>query len=212
MRLRSIAATATALAVALALAAVPAAAQSGSKEGAGPPGGAPPPPSLEGDPGYVDFAELGVHPPGRPKLRVNLYGALLHLVAEATRSDEPGFSELIEKLRGIFATVYEVPPEARAAIEKKATDTANRLQARGWQTVFEMHEGDGDSSYLQVHTDGDRILGLAVMFVEPDGTAGFINVVGDITPEDVGRLGRTFNIDALQRFEEPDAKTPEKQP
>lgn len=190
---------AAALAVVLALAAVvPGFAQPERRSGA------PPPPSLEDSPGFVDFGSLGVDPPGEVSLRVNLYGAILRLVAEATRGEEPGFAELIEKLEGIFASVYEVPAADRSSLELRARETARRLEARGWQTVVEIHEKAGDTSYLQVNTDGERIRGLAVMFVEPDGTAGFINVVGDITPEEVGRLGRTFDIDALERFgEEP---------
>lgn len=198
MRRRYLTTTATALAVLLALAAsAPGLAQSGNRGRAG----APPPAELHGAPGFVDFAELGVDPPGELSVRVNLYGAILRLVAEATRGEEPGFAELIEKLEGIFASVYEVPAGDRASVERRARETARRLEARGWQTVVELHDRSGDTSYLQVNTDGERILGLAVMFVEPDGTAGFINVVGDITPEEVGRLGRTFNIDALERFD-----------
>lgn len=205
--------TATALAVLLAFAAgAPGLAQSAPRERGRAGAGAPPPPSLHGDPGFVDFADLGIDPPGELTLRVNLYGAILRLVAEATRGEEPGFAELIEKLQGIFASIYEVPQDARASLERKAGDTARRLESRGWQTVVELHDKGGDTSYLQVHTEGERILGLAVMFVEPDGTAGFINVVGNITPEEVGRLGRTFNIDALERFEDRDSKPREEQP
>lgn len=163
---------------------------------------APPPPSLRGVPGYVDFADLGVEPPGELTLRVNLHGPLLRLVAEAARGPEPGFAELIEKLQGIFAQIYEVREGRREAVERLARDTARRLEGRGWQTVVEVREPGGDTSYLLVRTEGERILGLAVMFIEPGGSAGFINVVGDVTPEDVGRLGRTFDIEALERFEE----------
>lgn len=213
MRHRRITTTATAFAVLLALAlGAPGWAQSGSRARGPDRTGAPPPPSFHGKPGYVDFADLGVEPPGKLTLRVNLYGAILQLVAEATRGEEPGFAELIEKLQGIFASVYQVPEDHLAAIEREAGDTARRLEARGWQTVVELHDPDGDTSYLQVSSDGDRILGLAVMFVEPDGTAGFINVVGDITPEEVGRLGRTFKIDALERFEGEGSKKPEEEP
>lgn len=207
MRRRHEITPAAALAVLLALAsAAPGLAQARDRTGA------PPPPSLHDAPGFVDFSELGVDPPGEISVRVNLYGAILRLVAEATRSEEPGFAELIEKLEGIFASVYEVPAENRSSLERRARETARRLEARGWQTVVEIHDVDGDTSYLQVNTAGDRILGLAVMFVEPDGTAGFINVVGDITPEEVGRLGRTFNIDALQRFDGNGSEEPKEEP
>lgn len=172
-------------------------------------GGAPPPPTLAGVPGFVDFHELGVQPPGEVTLRVSLYGPLLRMVAEATRGAEPGFAELVDKLQGIFAQIYEVPGGGRETLRSQARSTARVLERRGWQTVVEVQEPGGDTSYLQVRTDGERILGLAVMFVEPGGSAGFINVVGDITPEEVGRLGRTFKIDALDRFDADDLAPPE---
>lgn len=162
----------------------------------------PPPPSLRGVPGFVDFADLGIDPPGELTLRVALHGPLLRFVAEATRGEEPGFAELIDKLQGIFAHIYEVPAGRREPLERQARETARRLEGRGWQTVVEVHEPGGDTSYLQVRTTGERILGLAVIFIEPGGSSGFINVVGDITPEEVGRLGRTFDIEALERFGE----------
>lgn len=188
-----------ALAVVLTVAlAAPAQAQSGDRGRSAP----PPAASLRGSPGFVDFAALGMEPPGELTLRVNLYGAILRLVAEAARGPEPDFAELVDKLEGIFATIYEVPADARAGLERGARDTARRLEARGWQTVAEFHDPGGDTGYLQVALEGERIRGIAAMFVEPDGTAGFINVVGDVAPEDVGRLGRTFNIDALERFDD----------
>lgn len=207
MRRRHVTTPAAALAALLALAsAAPGLAQARDRTGA------PPPPSLHDAPGFVDFSELGVDPPGELSVRVNLHGVLLRLVAEATRGEEPGFAELIDKLQGIFASVYEVPAENRSSLERRARETARRLESRGWQTVVELHDSAGDTSYLQVNTDGERILGLAAIFVEPDGTAGFINVVGDITPEEVGRLGRTFDIDVLERFEDNGSEEPEEEP
>lgn len=156
---------------------------------------------LVGEPGFVDFADLGVDAPGELSLGVSLSGPILRLVAEATRGEEPGFAELIDKLQGIFAKVYEVPPGERGSTQRLARSTVRRLEARGWHTVVELHDG-GASSFLQVRTSGELIQGLAVVFIESDGTTGFINVVGNITPEEVGRIGRTFDIEALQRFDD----------
>jgi hypothetical protein len=173
----------------------------------------PPPPSLAGVPGFVEFSDLGVEAPGKLTLRVALHGPLLQFVAEAARGEEPGFAELVDKLQGIFAQIYEVSAGGREAVERQAAATARALEGRGWQTVVEVHEAGGDTSYLQVRSGGERILGLAVMFVDAaGGSAGFINVVGDITPEDVGRIGRTFDIDALERFGDVDKDPKEERP
>ena len=47
---------------------------------------------------------------------------------------------------------------------------------------------------------GTRILGLVVLFVD-DEQFGFINLVGDIDPGQIGRIARRYNIEMLERFE-----------
>lgn len=161
----------------------------------------PPSPTFKDDPGYVDFEALGLVQADEVNLRVSLFGPILRLVAEATRQDEPGFSELLDKLRAIRADLYDVAPDRRADLRRRTTETARLLERRGWQTVVEVRSQEGDLSYIQTRSDGATISGLSVMFIEPDGSAGFINIVGDVSPEELGRLGRTFHIEPLERME-----------
>ena len=44
---------------------------------------------------------------------------------------------------------------------------------------------------------GDNIDGLVVMVVSDDDEAVFVNVVGTIDPAQIGRIGHSFRIDAL---------------
>lgn len=166
----------------------------------------PPPPSLRNTPGFVDFGKLGadskLDKEGKLTLRVSLYGPMLKMVAEFSQTQEPDFADVVSKLQGIFASIYKVPVADQDQVYRLARETAGRLATRGWQTVVEIHTDQGETSYIQVRTDGKRIFGLAVMFFEPDdGTAGFINVVGDVSPEEIGRLGRTFKIQALEHLD-----------
>lgn len=154
----------------------------------------PAPPDLTGHPGFVDFADLGLEGAEEPTLRIALHGPLLRLVARATEGDESGFSELISKLEGIRATIFELPEGRRGSYRRQASAIAERLSRGGWNTVVEIRDGD-ELSFIQVRMAGERVEGLAVLFVEADGTAGFINVVGDVSPEELGRLGRTFDLD-----------------
>jgi hypothetical protein len=150
----------------------------------------------------VDFEGLGlVAEEGEESLRISLYGPILQLVAEATKGEEPGFSEVLAKLRAIRADLFQVPAAARDELRSRTIETARRLERRGWQTVVEVRSGGGDLSFIQTRLDGDRISGLSVMFLEPDGSAGFINIVGDVSPAELGRLGRTFDIEPLRNLE-----------
>lgn len=161
----------------------------------------PPSPSFRDDPGFVDFEALGLVETDEVNLRVSLYGPILQLVAEATREEEPGFSELLDKLRAIRADLYEVGSDRRPTLRRRTTEVARLLERRGWQTVVELRSETGEVSFIQTRSDGESISGVSVMFIEPDGGAGFINIVGDVSPRELGRLGRTFHIDALERMD-----------
>mgnify|MGYP005719244871 CR=1 FL=1 len=45
------------------------------------------------------------------------------------------------------------------------------------------------------------LAGIVVLVVERDGEAVFVNIVGEIDPEDVGRLGHNWEIHGLEDFD-----------
>ncbi|MEX0601036.1 MAG: DUF4252 domain-containing protein, partial [Rhodothermales bacterium] len=75
---------------------------------------------------------------------------------------------------------------------------AKELEAQGWETVVRVREEDQRVNvYMKVRDD--VIAGLVVMVLEPDDEEGavFVNIVGDINPEQIGRIGRALDIDPL---------------
>lgn len=164
--------------------------------------GQPPPPAdLLKEPGYLDFDPLGLGKLGDSRLVVNLYGPTMRLMAELTRGEDESFSSLVAKLKAIRARLWQVPPTEADAFRRGLTDIARRLERQGWQTAVEVRSESGELSFIQIRTDGNQILGLAVFFVDTDGQAGAINIVGSVTPEEIGRLGRNLKIESLERFE-----------
>lgn len=171
----------------------------------------PPPASLDGVPGHVDFEALGLaarsgagvaEPDGEGEgvVRIALHGPMLRLVAAATRSSEPEFSDIIDRLRGIRAEIYTPAPERVSTLRRTMTRTARRLEGQGWQTVVEIRSAEADTSFLQILTDGETVRGIAVMFLETDGSAGYVNVVGEVTADQIAAIGRMFEIEPLERM------------
>ena len=61
-----------------------------------------------------------------------------------------------------------------------------------------VREEDEDVHIYMLPGKGDNIDGLVVMVVTDDDEAVFINVVGTIDPVQIGRIGHSFRIDALE--------------
>jgi len=55
------------------------------------------------------------------------------------------------------------------------------------------------SIYLKTR-DKDSVQGLAIVVLEGNNQAVFVNVVGDIKPEQLAVLGERLNIDPLKKF------------
>lgn len=154
---------------------------------------------LDRDPGYFDLSAVGSWFQDEPWLEVNIRGALLKLVAEASRYEDPELTDLLLKLKAIEVRGYELSRAQYDDIERRTSELARRLQDRGWDTLARVRErNERVDVYLKVH-DGN-IAGMAVMVLEPgsDDGAVFVNIVGEIDPEQIGRIGAKFNIGPLQ--------------
>lgn len=169
--------------VAAALAAQPAAAQDAD---------------LRNDPGYLDLASIEGWFDEEPWLEVNIRGALLRLVTEASRNEDPELTRLLQKLKAIEMRGYPLTPQQFETIGRRTGDLAKQLESRGWDTVVRVREKD-ERVNIYMRVADDVIAGLVVMVLQPDEEEGavFVNIVGDIDPAEIGKIGRRFDIDPL---------------
>jgi hypothetical protein len=152
-------------------------------------------------PGYLDFGELGFDANAENlRVEVSLQDAVLAFVTETLRPTDAELAEALSKIRSIRFQLYRLTPQQAAAAGERSRSLADRLERRGWQRVVRIQE-DGTQSYLHLKMEGNRILGLTVMFLnhgeEGDGF-GFINIAGEIDPAQLGRIGQRFDIEVLE--------------
>lgn len=131
-------------------------------------------------------------------VEVNLRGALLRLVAEASRADEPEFAAIVDGLRGVFVRQYPLS-SARSGVDGRIRDFGRALERDGWETLVRARDPEeGEDVYIYVLTEGDFFDGLVVMALnEDDNEATFVTFEGRIDPAEVGRLGGRFGVDEL---------------
>lgn len=154
---------------------------------------------LNDDPGYLDLQDVEEWFDGEPWLEVNIKGALLKLVAEASRYEDPELTDLLYKLKAIQVRGYPLSYSSYDDIENRTADLARRLENQGWDTVARVRDRDERVDiYVKVHNN--VIAGMIVMVLEPGSDDGsvFVNIVGEIQPEQIGRIGSRFNIGPLQ--------------
>lgn len=153
---------------------------------------------LRSEPGYLDLDGINGWFDEEPWLEVNVKGALLRLVTEASRNEDPELSQVLERLKAIEVRGYPLTPTQFEEIGNRTGDLAKQLEARGWDTVVRVRE-ESERVNIYMKVNEDVIAGLVVMVLEPDEDEGaiFVNIVGDIDPEQIGKIGQKFNIDPL---------------
>ena len=157
--------------------------------------------ALQDEPGYVSPHIVEDWFDTRADTEVNLDGPLLKMVTEGLRSDEPSAATLLGKLKGIYVRRYLSTSTQPGTLDARTAQLLERLEAEGWQTVVRNRE-DGEQVNIFLKTRDDETLsGLVVLKTEPgapDGEHVFVNIVGDISPQEVSKLSGSFGgLDSL---------------
>ncbi|MFT5144972.1 MAG: hypothetical protein ACI80V_000267 [Rhodothermales bacterium] len=154
---------------------------------------------IENLPGYFDFEELERIVGRETTLEVNIKGALLRMAAEAARVEDDTLADMLLKLRGIQVRGYSLGHGMREELESKIRPMAEKLSKEGWDRVVRVRDEDEFVEMLVRDPTGESVEGMMVFVIgDGDNETIFVNIVGQIDPEDIGRLGRRFRIRVLE--------------
>jgi hypothetical protein len=147
--------------------------------------------ALKAFPGYVDFGELGSIF-GEPTVQIAVGASLLNLVSSLSANEDPEAAAMLKRLNGVRVNVYETSEIADGALEY-VKNISSGLASRGWESVVTVNSDD-EQVRIFMKINGDVIDGITVMAVE-DTEAVFVNVIGNINPEELGKVMDKFDID-----------------
>lgn len=153
--------------------------------------------------GYVDLTDLGRLDEffdEDPVIEVNIEGALLTLVAEASRYEDPELADMLTNLEGIYVRSYATRGPGFERISDRTRLIGKELEIAGWSTVVKVSDDD-ESVHMYMRSDERGVSGMVVMMAErySDETI-FLNLVGEIDPAQIGRIGSKFQIGGLDDF------------
>jgi hypothetical protein len=162
------------------------------------------------EPGYVDFGDLTSFETGEGVTEVYLEENLLKMVAKIAKESEPDVNELLNGLKLIKVNSFEVNDKNEAQLLSRMQEIDKQLSGKSWQRIVKRKAKD-EAAYVYVRTgNADKFTGLVVLALDKPGEAAFVNIVGDINLETIGKLTNRFNIPALNKVNDNDDKKMDK--
>jgi hypothetical protein len=149
------------------------------------------------EPGQVDF---GTFKPDSSTefIEVNVPSSLINLAAKFVEKQEPEVAKLLHGLKLVRVNVVGLTDDNKSDLEKRVSKVRNELSGRGWERLVTVQkEGQDVGIFMKMDKDS-AVQGLAVTLIEAGKQAVFVNVVGDIKPEQLTMLGERLNIDQLK--------------
>lgn len=154
----------------------------------------------ETPPGYVDFGTLTPSAKADQFVEVNMKGALLKLAAQLTKKSEPDVAELLSGIQQVRVNVVGLDKDNREAITQRITEVRSKLEGKGWERVVQAKERTQDVSvYLKNGKEG-VLDGVVVTVLDGAKEAVFVNVVGSISLDQIGKLGEKLDIAPLKQI------------
>lgn len=153
-------------------------------------------------PGYVDFDNIiKLFGKQDTNVEISLDQAMLQFLAKFAGGD-PELSSMCAKLMQIRVQTFVMESDKADAVEKTVSDVAEKLGSQGWNPMVKVHDRrDGSQTYVYMKLVNGKSQGLVVMNIDPRDEASFVNIVGEIDPEQIGRLSHTMHINQLDSLD-----------
>jgi len=153
-------------------------------------------------PGYFDFDSV-VKLFGKQDTNVEVFldQAMLAFIGLLGKSD-PDMQALCANLKQIRVQSFQMESDKVDAVEKTVGDVAQKLESQGWGALIKVRDRkDGSQTYVYMKLANGKSQGLVVMAIDPRDEATFVNIVGEIDPEQISRLSHTIHIDQLDSLD-----------
>lgn len=151
-------------------------------------------------PGYVDLGTFSPPADGGEFVEVNIPRNLLALAARIVGQEEPAVADLIRGLHSVRVNVVSLDDTNRTELTKRAEQLRERLTAENWQQIVHVRErAESVSVFTKVRDDG-VIEGVTITVLEDKGEAVFVNIVGDINPDQIATLAERLDIEPLKKL------------
>jgi hypothetical protein len=151
-------------------------------------------------PGQVDFGTFSPGKEGGEFVEVNVPSGLISLAATFVEKQEPDVAKLLNGLKMVHVNVIGLSEENRAEIQKRAQKVRKDLTAKGWERIVVAQQNEKEAGVYLKMSDKGAVQGLVAVVMDGDQHAVFVNIVGEIRPDQIALLGEKLNLDPLKKL------------
>jgi len=150
-------------------------------------------------PGYVEFGKITPPGKGAEFVEVQIRSNLLNLAAGIIAKENAEAAKLIRNVELIQVTVVGITKENRADLDSRLTKVRADLDSKNWERNVSVQGKKGEDVVVFTKTRGAEALAGIAITVKDDKNVVFVNIVGDIKPEQIAALGESLNIEPLKQ-------------
>jgi hypothetical protein len=152
--------------------------------------------------GQVDFGKFVPPSSGADFVEVNLTTSLISLASQLVEKEDAEVAHLLKTLTQVRVTAIGIDDENRADLKKRAQKVREELDSKGWERIVTAQKDEQTVGVFLKSRNKDTVEGIVVLATEGNKRAVFVNIVGDIKPEQIAKLGEKLHIDPLKKVGE----------
>jgi hypothetical protein len=157
-------------------------------------------------PGQVDFGTFTPPGSGGEFVEVNVTSSIISLAAHFLEKNEPEIAKVLNGLQLVHVNVIGVNDENKEDLENKAQKIRKQLDGHGWERVVMAQQQEQHVAVYLKTENKDTVQGIVVTVMDGGKQAVFVNVVGNIKPEQLSLIGERLNIEPLKKIGHPAEK------
>jgi hypothetical protein len=162
----------------------------------------------ESSPGFVELGKFAPPGKGAELVEVQLRSNLIGLAAQLVEKQEPEAARLLRSVELVQVKVVGLTKDNREELGKQIAKLQSELDSQNWERNVTVQGKKGEDVAVYTKTRGGEALSGVVITVKDKEHAVFVNLVGDIKPEQVAKLGEKLNIEPLKKAGEAVKKEP----
>jgi len=149
--------------------------------------------------GHVDFGEFTAPDEGQ-FVEVHIQKSLINMVARLAEKDEPEVAKILRGLEAVRVNVIGVNDDNRAELKRRIRSVRSQLMEKGWESVATVQDKKEEIGVFVKLKGEEAVEGIAVTVLSGDEEAVFVNIVGNIRPDQIAELGERLHIDPLKKL------------